>query len=76
MQLQQTGAKPHYVDTDSVIFSCTKKQFNYLNLPIGLSFGKLKEDIKGAKYQNYQSRMFDIHTFNYHSCWTDIRGVF
>ena len=55
MQLQQTGAKPHYVDTDSVIFSCTKKQFNGLNLPIGLSFGKLKEDIKGAKYQNYHS---------------------
>ena len=45
MKVVKIGGQPYHVDNDSVIFSATKKQFDSLNLPIGISSGKLKEEI-------------------------------
>ena len=53
MKLHNDGARPHYVDTDAIIFSAEKGLT--LHLPMGISFGKLKEDISGAEYKSYQS---------------------
>ena len=54
MKVVKIGGQPYHVDNDSAIFSATKKQFESLNLPIGISSGKLKEEIPGAKFKSFQ----------------------